>query len=121
MVTQKYGIDLSIDFRYADVSSMSRNFVWMMEQLGVRFVKDKDGDFALLGIEFDKSVRVEANWNSIVSIVTDDNLMDEMALEAINMNPKAKADYEAIVAKEEQAELDDALGDLGSKFKIGKL
>lgn len=121
MVTQKYGIDLSIDFKYADVSSMSRNFVWMMEQLGVRFVKDKDGDFALLGIEFDKSVRVEANWNSIVSIVTDDNLMNEMALEAINMNPKAKADYEAIVAKEEQAELDDALGDLGSKFKIGKL
>ena len=120
-VAQKYGVDLSPDFKYADVSSMCRNFAWMMEQLGVKFVKDKDGDFALLGIEFDKSVRVESNWNAIVSIVTDDNLMDEVALKAINLNPKVKADYEAVVAKEQQAELDDTLGDLSSKFKVGKL
>ena len=120
-VEERYGIDFTPDFKYADISAMGRNFMWMTEQLGVKLVKDKDGDFVLLGVSLEKSVRVEANWNSIVDIVTDDVLMDEVALKAINLNPKVKADYEAVVAKEQQAELDDALGDLSTKFKVGKL
>ena len=120
-VIDEYGVNLKADFKYADISSIGRNFVWMVRQLGVKFGRDKDGDAQLLGIDFDKSVRVEAAWNAIVRIVTDSELMDEKALEAINMNPTVKADYEALVAREEEKELNVAIGDLSSRFKVSSL
>ena len=127
-----YGIDCSSGFAYADIDAIYRNFVWMMEQSGVRFVKDKDGDFALLGIDIEASVRVNSEWNKIVNVVCDNKLMDETALAAINMNPETKANYEAYVAQvdklkkaEEEAvkqqELDAALEKLKEMPKVKRL
>ena len=112
------GFDLSCDFRYADIDGVGRMFVHMMGFMGVRFTKDKDGDAVPVGVDMSKSVRVEGAWNAIVRIVTNDQLMDEKAIEAINMNPDTKADYEARMAKIEQKELDAAIGELGQKFNV---
>lgn len=120
-VITKYGVDVSSDYTYADITSIGRNFVSMVEQLGVRFTTDKDGDYILKGILMENSVRVDSAWNKIVAIVTDDELMDQMVLKAINMNPEAKKDYEATIAKEEEKMMVDAMGDLSTKFKVGKL
>lgn len=119
--TDKYGVDLTPDYAYADISSIGRNFVWMMEQLGVKFDKDKDGDFILKGIDMESSMRVESAWDAIVNVVTDEKVMDETALAAINMNPKCKAEYERILAREDEANMVKAMGDLGRKFKVGRL
>lgn len=118
---QKYGCDFSVDFKYADISSIGRNFVWMMEQHGVRFTKDDDGDFILKGIRMDDSLRVEQAWNAIVDIVTDEDLMDKTAMDAINMNPETKADFERNVEKINEQEIQGKIEDLSSKFKVTKL
>lgn len=120
-IINKYGVDVSSDFTYADITGIFRNFVSMAEQLGVKFTTDKDGDYILKGVCVEKSVRVDSAWNKIVAIVTDDELMDEMVLKAINMNPEAKKDYEATLAREEEKMMVEAMGELGTKFKVGKL
>ena len=93
----------------------------MMQQLGVRFTEDDDGDPILLGANMNDSVRVNCAWTDIVDIVTDDELMDRIALDAINMNPKSKAEYEAIIAKADAKELNVRIGDLSTKYKVNKL
>lgn len=118
---EKWGVDFSFDYTYTDLQSVIRNLVWMMEQLGVRFEKDKDNDYVIKGVDFNNSLRVNFAWDTIVNVVTDENIMDATALAAINMNPKVKADYEAIIAKEEEKELSQAIGDLSSKFKVSSL
>ena len=35
---EEYGVDFSCDYTYADIGGAARNFVWMMEQLGVKVV-----------------------------------------------------------------------------------
>ena len=120
-IIRDYGVDFRFDFVYADITGITKNFIGMCEQMGVKFTKDKDGDYVLLGINFDKSLRVQQAWDSIVDVVTDEELMDETALKAINMNPEVKADYEREIAKADAVELEEALGDLSSKFKVSKL
>jgi hypothetical protein len=120
-IINNHGVDLSADYTYADITSIGRNFVSMAEQLGVKFTTDKDGDYILKGVLVEKSVRVDSAWNRIVKIVTDDELMDEMVLKAINLNPEAKKDYEATLAREEEKMMVEAMGDLGNKYKVGKL
>ena len=120
-IIEEYGVDFSSDFTYADITSIGRNFVSMAEQLGVKFSKDKDGDYILKGVVVDGSVRVDAAWNNIVKIVTDDELMDQLVLKAIEMNPECKKDYEATLAREEEKMMVDAMGDLSTKFKVTKL
>lgn len=114
------GFDLTSDFIYADIDGVGRQFVYMMGFMGVKFTKDKDGDYVPIGVDISQSVRVEAAWNAIVDIVTNEELMEAKALEAININPEAKADYEARIARIEQKEMDAAIGELGTKFKVKK-
>lgn len=116
-----FGIDFTTEYKWANINDIGRNFVWMMEQLGIKFVKDKDGDIVLKGVNVENSCRVQSEWKSIVNIVTDEELMDETALQAINLNPKTKADYERVVAEAEEQMLVQAMGDLSSKFKVSSL
>ena len=107
-----HGFDLSADFKWADVDSMCNHFVGMMEAHGVKFTVDKDGDKVPVGVDMSQSVRVNSAWNDIVSILTDEELMDRKAIEAIEQNPKVKEDYERILAEQEQATMQDALEEL---------
>lgn len=115
---KKYGVDFSFEFRYADLSAFSRNFSWMCEQTGVKFSTDDDGDYTLLGIDVEDSQRIEWAWNDVVSIITNNDVMDEVALKAIELNPDAKNEYQDIIAAEEKREYDANIKRLGEKFKI---
>ena len=119
-IIEQKGIDFSCETSYADIDGVCRNFVWMMQQFGFRFGRDKDGDLVPDGVDISKSVRVDTEWNRIVDIVTDSDLMDRTALDAINMNPETKADYEARMACIEQKELDSAIEDLSQKYNVVK-
>jgi hypothetical protein len=118
---QQFGVDFRFDFVYADITGVAKNFVCMCGQMGVKFAKDKDGDMVLMGIDFDKSLRVQQAWDAIVDVVTNEELMDEAALKAINLNPVTKAGYEREIAKADADELQEALGTLSTKFKVSKL
>ena len=118
---EEYGVDFSCDYTYADIGGAARNFVWMMEQLGVKFKKDKDGDYVLSGIDFDNSVRVNSAWKKIVDVVMDVELMNQTALEAINMNPITKADYEAQCARRDAEEMKNAIEKLKQNPNVKSL
>ena len=118
---QQFGVDFRFDFVYADITGIAKNFACMCSQMGIKFEKDKDGDMVLKGIDFDKSLRVQQAWDAIVEVVTNEELMDETALKAINLNPETKAGYEREIAKADAEELQDALGNLSTKFKVSKL
>lgn len=120
-ILQQKGFDLTCDFKYADIDGVGRMFVHMMRFLGVKFVKDKDGDYVPVGVDVAQSVRVESAWDSLVNVITDSDLMDEKAVEAINLNPEVKADFERNIAAEDEKEMKKALGNLGTKFNVNRL
>ena len=108
-IAKQKGVDFAPLFRYADTDAVCRNFVGMAHALGVQFVKDSDGDDVPAGVDIAQSVRVEGAWNRIVDIIINEKLMDETALQAINMNHETKADYERLQAKYEQQRMDEAM------------
>jgi hypothetical protein len=116
-----YGVDFSSDFKYSDISKMTQNFVWMIQQLGVKFTRDSDGDYVITGASVSDSVRVNSVWNEIVAIMTDPDMQDQTAVDAINMNPKSKEEFDRTIAASEKKELDMAIGNLCSKFKVGRI
>jgi hypothetical protein len=119
-IKEQKGFDLSVDYSYADIDAVCRNFVFLMQVLGVKFTKDNDGDDVPIGVDIAESVRVESVWNNIVRKLTDAELMDEMAIKAINLNPETKADYESIIAKQEQLALEKAIEDLKTLPNVKK-
>lgn len=117
-IAKKHGVDFSSEFRYADLEKMRLNFIWMCEQMGVRFTKDKDADYALVGIDIDKSVRVEGAWDAVVSIITDPDIMDDAAKKAIEMNPETRKDYQACMEIAEKKAVEKMLDNVDGNFKI---
>lgn len=120
-VWDRYGVDFRRHYTYADIGGVGRNFVWMIGTLGVKFTKDNEGDYVPAGVDVTKSVRVNSEWNVIVNLLTNSEIMDENALAAINLNPDVKADYEARIAKVEQAEMDAALARLKETANVSSL
>lgn len=120
-IWDRYGVDFSRHYTYADIGGVGRNFVWMIGTLGVKFTKDNDGDYVPAGVDVTKSVRVNSEWNIIVNLLTNSEIMDEDALAAINLNPDVKADYEARIAKVEQDEMDAALARLKETANVSSL
>lgn len=86
--------------------------------MGVRFTKDKDADYALVGIDIDKSVRVEGAWDAVVSIITDPDIMDDAAKKAIEMNPETRKDYQACMEMAENEAIGKMLDNADGNFKI---
>jgi hypothetical protein len=117
-IAKEHGVDFSSEFRYADLDKMRLNFVWMCEQMGVRFTKDKDSDYVLVGIDIDKSVRVEGAWNAVVAIITDTDIMDETAQKAIELNPETEKDYKAYMEIAEKQAIEKMLDSADGNFKI---
>ena len=115
-----HGFDISSDFTYANLDNMFGNTIGMMKVFGVKFVKDKEGDYVPAGVDIAQSVRVDSIWKKIVRIMTDEDLMDQMAIEAINLNPAVKKDYEELVSKQNQAELDAAVERLKDQYRVNK-
>lgn len=131
-IINTHGVDFSSEFRYADLSKMTRNAVWMCEKLGIKFCIDNDGDTVLIGVNINNSIRVNSQWNTIVDILGNTELLDETALHAINLNPETKKEYEEEVAKknaEEQAKMDAeeqknyeaGLEELSRKFNVKRI
>lgn len=118
---QNHGFDISNDFRYANLDLMCNHFIGMMESFGLKFTLDKDGDKVPVGVDISNSIRANSEWNKIVSVLTNEELMDAKALEAINLNPMVKADYEKLIAADEQKEMDAAIEELKQMSNVKAL
>lgn len=114
------GADFGKCFAYADIVAMTKNFVRMTEELGIKVQTDKYGYPELAGMNLNKSTRVTWAWDDFMDGLRDDELMDKSALKAISYNPTVEAEYLKTLEKENQKELDDSLEKLGDKFKVTK-
>lgn len=113
-----YDFEISVDFKFADIDVICDYFVEMMKFMGIRFTTDKDGDSVPLGIDMSNSTRANSAWKRICQILTDEELMDQKALEAINLTPEVKEKYDAIISKSEKEEFDDAIERLKEAYKV---
>ncbi len=118
---KKFGVDLSCDYVYADLSDLCVKLVQTMGFLGVVFEKDKEGDYVMRGINPLNNLRVKSAWDRVTDIVTDEELMDKTALAAINYNPTIKASYEKVLAEVEKKEMSFAIESLSNKYKVSTL
>lgn len=94
-ILNDYGVSFMPGYRYAWLDKMVRNYVWMCDAVGVNYEKDaKSNEYILPGVDADESVRVQGIWERISRMVADEDICDEVAMKAINLNPEIKKDYE---------------------------
>ena len=114
------GADFSKCFADSDLQQMVKYFAMMAESLGLKTEPDRFGLPDIKGFDCDANVRVKWAWNDFIKDLQDNDLMDESALRAIELNPKTKADYERQLAEDAQKQLDDGIDKLSEKFKVTK-
>ena len=115
------GIDYARCFMGDDLSGMTSAFVAMCGALEIGVVKDSDGYWMLNGFDYEKSPRFQSAWKSLISALRDDDLMDRTALNAIEINPGMRDEYQRVLEDKEREIMDESLEQLSDKFKIGKL
>ena len=113
------GADFSKCFESSDLRQMVKYFAMMAESLGIKTETDKFGLPDIKGFN-PIPTRVEWAWNSFIKDLQDNDLMDESALRAINLNSKTKADYERLLEEDAQKQLDEGIDKLSEKFKVTK-
>lgn len=111
------GADFSKCFESSDLQQMVKYFAMMAESLGIKTETDKFGLPDIKGFN-PIPIRVKWAWNSFIKDLQDNELMDESALRAIELNPKTKADYERLLEEDAQKQLDEGIDKLSEKFKV---
>lgn len=114
------GCDFSKVFEYADLHLMVKYFSQMSESLGFVMTKDRFGLPDIDNFDCDANQRVKWAWQDFIKDLQDNDLMDESALRAINLNPKVAEDYHKLIAEEEQQQMDKSVDKLSEKFKVTK-
>ena len=113
------GADFSKCFESSDLQQMVKYFAMMAESLGFKTETDKFGLPDINGFN-PTPIRVKWAWNNFIKDLQDNDLMDESALRAIELNPKTKEDYERQLAEDAQKQLDEGIDKLSEKFKVTK-
>ena len=106
-------------FESSDLQQMVKYFAMMAESLGFKTETDKFGLPDINGFN-PTPIRVKWAWNNFIKDLQDNDLMDESALRAIELNPKTKEDYERQLAEDAQKQLDEGIDKLSEKFKVTK-
>ena len=114
------GADFSKCFSGFRMDGIVKFFTMMVESLGFKIDKDKFGLPDLKGFVCDANIRVKWAWEDFIKDLQDNDLMDESALRAIELNPKTKEDYERQLAEDAQMQLDNGLDKLSEKYKVTK-
>lgn len=120
-VEKECGVEFSKCFREDDLSQMVNDFVLMCGALGIRTEKDSYGYHTMTGFDPEKSQRFLWAWERLMKDLRDDDLMDETAKKAIELNPEVQREYSEILKAEEKKAMEMSIEQLGEKYKIGNL
>lgn len=112
------GVDFSRLFSSSDMRLMVKYFAMMSESLGVRLSTDKYGLYEIEGVSIGKNLRVTKAWNDFIEKLEDEDLMDESARKAIELNPKIAEDYRMSIEDDDRKRMESQLTKLGEKFKV---
>lgn len=114
----EFGINYAECFRADDMRPMVDSFVKMCDLLGMLMEKDRYGYWMLKGFNAEENLQFKAAWKRIMTVLRDDDLMDEAAQKAIDLNPKVQEEYQHIIKEEEEKLMAESVEKLGEKFKV---
>ena len=115
---EKCGIDFSYDFRYADLTAMSRNFIWMLQQIGVKMHDNDKGEKVLDFFDVDHSSVIEVAWKKVIDVMRDEEVVDSTASAALDVNEDIKELYEEKLKEEDEKKLVESIDQLSEKYKV---
>lgn len=120
-VEKECGVDFSKCFSEDEVYDMVGQFSLLCNSLGIRTAKDEHGYWMLADFDPEKNLRFMWAWDDLMKTLRNDDLMDDAARKAIDLNPEVQREYSQILAEEEKKAMDNGIEQLSSKYKIGNL
>lgn len=114
------GADFSGCYANDRLTDMGKHFVSMCEVLGIKLQKDEHGLYDIAGFDGEKNQRVKWAWEDFIMDLRDDDLMDEAAKRAIELNPSINEHYQEQLDEVEKKQIDDNVDRLQEKFKVTK-
>lgn len=114
------GADFSGCYANDRLTDMGKHFVSMCEVLGIKLSKDEHGLYDIAGFDGEKNQRVKWAWEDFIMDLRDDDLMDEAAKRAIELNPSINEHYQEQLDWVEKKQIDDNVDKLQEKFKVTK-
>ena len=122
---KELGIDFSRCFAADDLQPMVKRFAMLCDALGIKTCKDQYGYYALEGFAPSKNLRFKQAWLKFMDDLRDDDIIDNAAREALDLNPKSKALYEHVLEESEreqeakkQREMEEGFKKLEEKYKV---
>ena len=114
------GADFAKCFEFADMSAMEKHFAQMSDSLGFKTEKDRHGSFDIKGFDCNANQRVKWAWADFIKDLRDNDLMDESAVRAIELNPTIAEDYHRELEAEERRKMEAHAEELSKKYKVTK-
>ena len=114
-------VDYSRCFENDDLRGMVNSFVQMCDSLGIKTEKDEYGYWMLKDLNVEDNIRFKWAWKDFISALRDDDLMDETAKNAIELNPSVQEEYQQILEEEEQKHISESVELLSEKFKVTRI
>lgn len=114
------GCDFSKCYAGSDLRTMVMHFAKMSDSLGFKTEADKYGLPDIKGFNVDANVRVRWAWSDFINNLQDEDLMDESARRAIELNPKVESDYKKVIEESEAKQMEESVEKLSEKFKVTK-
>lgn len=113
-------VDFSKCFRDELLTEMVRHFASFCDTIGLKTKANKDGSYDVKDYDPEKYIRFTWAWNDLIAAFRNDDLMDESARKAIELNPNVQRDYERILQEEERKQNDEVADKLEGKFKVSR-
>ena len=114
------GIDYLRCFDDDDLRPMVSLFDNLCSVLGIGTEKDKHGFYQLKGFNPEKNQRFLWAWDDLIKALRDDDLMDDAAKKAIDLNPAVQKEYMQILDEENRKQVDAGIEQLSGKYKVTK-
>lgn len=111
------GVDYSRCFADDDMQPMVSVFASMCDMAGVKTHVADDGCY-MTDFSPEDSVRYRWAWDAFMAALRDDDLMDESARKAIDLNPAVREEYMHILEEAEQKAMRESVEKLRTKYKV---
>lgn len=120
-------IDFTRAFQDDNLQPMVKAFARLCDSVGLRTGIDGDGYYMPTDIDLKANQRVVWAWDDFMLLLRDDDLMDDTARHAIDLNPVVRENYREAMEEAEreqeeqkQAEMQEAFKQLEEKYKVTK-
>ena len=115
------GVDFTKCFEDQKINGVEKQFVLLAEALGVKPVKSEHMGYDVDTFNPNNNQRVMWAWDDFLRDLRDEDLMDDSAKKAIELNPKVREEYHRVLEEAEQEAVSAEMEKLEDKFKVTKL